>query len=68
MYEGHGLVKVEETELADGMVKRLVSELQAAGGEDRREELLGCRPVLRFVIERVIDAINRPVPVYLEPG
>ncbi len=67
MHEEHGLVKIEKKELAAGIVKRLVGELQTAGS-DGRTELLQRRPILRFVIERVIDAINRPVPVYIEPG
>jgi hypothetical protein len=67
MHEQHGLVKVEKTELAEGIVNRLVSELRSTG-DDRRDELLKRRPSLKFVIERVIDPINRPVPVYIEPG
>ncbi len=67
MHEEHGLVKLKKKELAEGMVNRLVGELQTAG-DGGRNGLLERRPILKFVIERVIDAINRPVPVYIEPG
>lgn len=57
-------VRLGKTDLAEALAKRMVAEFEKASGNEA--ELAGVyerRPALRFVIEQIIKAINRPIPV-----
>lgn len=50
--------------LAEALGVRIVGEFEAcAGDEERLAELYRRRPILGFVAERLIAAINRPIPL-----
>jgi hypothetical protein len=56
--------RLGKADLAEGLAKRMAAEFEKASANEA--ELAGLyerRPVLRFVIGRIIKAINRPIPV-----
>jgi hypothetical protein len=56
--------RLRKPELARALGLQMVGEFQGrAGDEDALRDLYLRRPLLRFVIDRLIGAINRPVPL-----
>lgn len=57
-------VRIGKSDLAAELAKRMVEEFDGARNDKSKlAALYRRRPVLRFVIERIIKAINRPVPL-----
>jgi hypothetical protein len=57
----HGPVLISKRELAAGLGQLIVDEY-AGASEDERPVVLVRRPVLRFVLEQLVPAINRARP------
>jgi hypothetical protein len=56
--------RLQKPELARALGMRMVAEFENCSGDaDRLAELYRHRPILGFVVKRLIGAINRPVPI-----
>lgn len=65
--EEHGAIRLDKLALAEALAQKLVDELYSAPAGDQgavaREEMFARRPLVRFVVERLIPALDRPRPV-----
>jgi hypothetical protein len=65
--EEHGSVELDKLELVEALARLIVEELQeAAGDRDRVTAITERRPVVRFVVDRIIPTLNRPRPAGLD--
>ena len=56
--------RIQKPELAKALGMRMVAEFENCSGDtDKLAELYRRRPILGFVVDRLIGAINRPVPI-----
>jgi hypothetical protein len=59
----HGPVRIDKPELAEALALMLLRELDAArGDEETIEEIRRRRPIVRFVLDRLVPVINVPRP------
>jgi len=59
----HGSVRISKPELAEHLAQLLANELREANTHETIEALKQRRPIVRFVIERLCPALNRPRPI-----
>lgn len=66
--EEHGPLRLDKLAIAEALASMFVAELHAAweqteGREERMAELLKRRPVVKFILERLVPALDHPRPV-----
>jgi hypothetical protein len=61
-----GRLDIDKSDLAEALAEHLVEEIEACDPADL-EALKEKRPVIGFVIDRVIEALNRPRPAGSQP-
>lgn len=59
----HGCARISKTELADALGRYLLGELRGVDSPAARDAVLQRRPIVAFVIDRLMPTILRPRPI-----